>query len=155
MNNHERELAKAQIMNAPKRVTYVCALANLLGLIVALRILLLGSMPLKKSVLFAALMFFNFFLSGMSVVAKRSRMSYVLLVMSATRCAVLIQPSAALDANNRRMAIRLAQVWHGYSGPGSIHPHRLLLSKPLLERSDFLRLETNPANRTSLVRSTN
>ena len=84
MNNHERELAKAQIMNAPKRVTYVCALANLLGLIVALRILLLGSMPLKKSVLFAALMFFNFFLSGMSIVAKRSRMSYVLLVMSAT-----------------------------------------------------------------------
>lgn len=84
MNKLERELTKAQILAAPKRVSYVCAAAYVLGLVVALRILLLGSMPLGKSLFFAALMFCNFFFSGMSLIARRSRMSYVWLVINAT-----------------------------------------------------------------------
>lgn len=84
MNKLERELTKAQILSAPKRVTYVCAVASVLGIVVALRILLLGSMPLRNSVFYAALMFCNFFFSGMSLIARRSRLSYVWLVMGAT-----------------------------------------------------------------------
>jgi hypothetical protein len=84
MNKYDRELTKAQILAAPKRVSYACAAASFLGLFVALRILLLGTMPPRNSLFFAALMFFNFFFSGMSLIAKRSRLSYVLLVIGAT-----------------------------------------------------------------------
>lgn len=41
-------------------------------------------MPLRNSLFFAALMFCNFFFCGMSLIAKRSSMSYVLLVIGAT-----------------------------------------------------------------------
>ena len=84
MNTSSQELLKAEILAAPKRVKYACAVAWSLGIIIALRVLLVGSMPLKKSLGFAAVMLFNFIFSGMSVLGRRSRISFVLLMIWAT-----------------------------------------------------------------------
>lgn len=82
MNTYSREFAKAQMQAAPKRVTYACSVAWLLGFILALRVLLVGTMSVGKSLPFVALILFNFIFGGMSVLS-RSRIGFVLLVFFA------------------------------------------------------------------------
>ncbi|MEK6280643.1 MAG: hypothetical protein AABN95_09855 [Acidobacteriota bacterium] len=82
MSKYDRELALAQMRAAPKRVTYACSVAWLLGIVIAMRILLLGSAPLGRSLLFAAMTLFTFGSNGMFVLG-RSRLSYALLILFA------------------------------------------------------------------------
>lgn len=82
MNDTERELLIAQLRAAPNRVKKASISSCALGVVMALRILFLSSLPMPKSLLVATLIGSNFIFSGMSILRRR-KTSYMLIAVVA------------------------------------------------------------------------